>query len=210
MNQRAGRRWTAGLLTVAVLLATIGFLLFRSDSDDTPSNASRVAPDGGPSPTDEIPFPPVTKRATRRQVEAFGVLRTPPEGLPAGTIDASRPIAFGVNPYLAQRLRTATRATYWLVPGNGFLCIAVIERPQESPGTSCATTGQALANGVAITLGDRADAGRTVVGVAPDGTQRVRLVTSGAVVTAPVAGNVFSVTDRASRPPDRIVLLRHG
>lgn len=148
-------------------------------------------------------------RAEPRQLRRFALLRTRPEGLPARTRGVLREPIAGMNWGLAQRVPVALPGTYWLVPGDGYLCIVgQADRAAPGVGTTCARTEQAVAHGVAtVTLAPpgaavRVAQPRLVVGVAPDGAREVGVHTRGVVVTAPVIEGAFVLRDAATAPPD--------
>lgn len=148
-------------------------------------------------------------RAEPRQLRRFALLRTRPEGLPARTRRILHAPIAGTNWGLAQRVPVALPGAYWLVPGNGYLCI-VGQADLASPGvgTTCARTEQAVEHGVAtVTLAPPSAAvriakPRLVVGVAPDGAREVLVHTRGVVVTAPIVESAFVLRDAATAPPD--------
>lgn len=207
---QAGRRVRAGLLALVVAVGGLGLWL-APGGDDRPATApspSAEAPPSSPrSAPAAIPRPAMAKRVETRQARAFAVLRTPPEGVPATVVSPSREVPFGLNTRLAQRLRVAVDGTYWLVPGNGYLCILRVERPGSPGASSCTTSARALTNGIALTtISPRGYERRIIVGAAPDGARLARVHTSGTVAVAPVVRNAFALTDRAADPPDRVTL----
>lgn len=142
----------------------------------------------------------------------FALLRTQPEGLPARVQRVLRAPTFGLNWKLAQRIPVALPGAYWLVPGNGYLC--VVARESLGVGTTCAPSSEALQHGIASititpfrpTRGVRPS--RLIVGAAPDGTREVLVHTHGAVETAPVVNEVFVSRDSVDAPPDFLALRR--
>jgi hypothetical protein len=153
----------------------------------------------------------VIARADPRQRASFALLRTEPEGLPGRVRRILRAPIMGMSWRLAQRLPVSLSGAYWLVPGNGYLCV-VDQGSLGNPavGTTCARTAHALAHGIAsITVAMPNDAAhvvqsRLIVGVAPDGAHEVQVHTHGVVATAPVVGTTFVLRDALIGPPDRL------
>jgi hypothetical protein len=209
----AGASWThwASSLPLLVLLVLALGACGSSATSDRPRDDTAAPPaDAAAAPTD-LRRQPAIARADPRQRANFALLRTPPEGLPARVgrlLDA--PIV-GMNWRLAQRIPVNLSGAYWLVPGDGHLCI-VDHGSLGNPaaGTSCARTADALTQGVAsITVtrphaGVYADEARLIVGVAPDGADEVRIRTRDAVARAPVVGSTFVLRDALVAPPDKI------
>ncbi len=117
---------------------------------------------------------------------------------------------FGINWKLAQRIPIKSEGTYWLVPGNGHLCV-ISQGVMHGPGvgTTCATTSQTITHGIAdisITLPGAAHRARLIVGVAPDSVREALVHTRGAIAAAPVHHEVFVLRDSTLNPPDMISL----
>jgi len=160
----------------------------------------------------------VVARAERRQRAAFALLRTRPEGLTSATRRLLGPPIFGMSYGLAQRIPVALTGGYWLVPGNGHLCI-VEQGSMGSPGagSTCARTADAVAHGIADTTVKRGGPGgggalagpaRLIVGVAPDGTRAVLVHTRGRMARVPVVDGTFVLRDGVVAPADRFVAVR--
>jgi hypothetical protein len=201
------------LLTVA--LAGCG----RSSADDVPPSATAtLAPSTTatrPRPDPENPYAaPVISRAQPRQLAAFALLRTPPEGLSAATQRILRRPVFGINWKLAQRIPIKSDGTYWLVPGDGHLCV-ISQGVMHGlgVGSTCAATSHAIAHGIAdisITLPGAAHPARLIIGVAPDGTREALVHTHGTIAATPVHDEVFVLRDSTLAPPDVISLRSTG
>jgi hypothetical protein len=210
----AGAGWTqrSGSLSLLVLLlAALGACGGSSTTSDQPRDGTAAPPaDAAAAPAD-LRRRPVITRADPRQRANFALLRTRPEGLPARVRRLLKAPIVGMNWSLAQRIPVNLAGAYWLVPGNGHLCI-VDQGSLGNPaaGTSCARTADALAQGIAsITVtrphdGVYAEEARLIVGVAPDGADEVRIRTRDAVARAPVAGSTFVLRDALVAPPDKI------
>lgn len=119
---------------------------------------------------------------------------------------------FGSNWKLAQRIPVTLRGAYWLVPGNGYLCvISHGSMASNTTGTTCAPTWYAVEHGVVdVTVagaapGSRVPPARLIVGVAPNDAHRVVVRTRGAVETAQVVKDMFVLRDSIVAPPDSIV-----
>jgi hypothetical protein len=160
---------------------------------------------------DEHPYAvPIALQVQPRQLAAFALLRTPVEGLPAATQQVLRRPIFGINWRLAQRIPVKSRGVYWLVPGNGHLCvISQGAMGGRGVGTTCETTAQAIAHGIAdigITLPGPGHRVRLIVGVAPVGTRQALVHTLGETAVIPVHAGVFVLRDSTLAPPDGISL----
>src|SRR4051812_38045855 len=106
------RSATATALGAALLLASL-----------PGCGASSSTPEGDAAAPRSVAPPPVLRRVSARDADAFALLRTRPEGLPAAVRQALRTPIVGENWALAQRIDTAAPGRYWLVPGIGHLCI---------------------------------------------------------------------------------------
>lgn len=115
-----------------------------------------------------------------------------------------------MNWKLARRLEVKSKGTYWLVPGNGHLCvISEGVMGSQGVGTTCATTAQAISHGIAdisMTLPGTPHRFRLIVGVAPVGTTEVVVRTHGATSSAQVHNGAFVIRDSILAPPDTISL----
>lgn len=209
---RASRRVSAGSLAAlaALLLAVNG-----CGSSATDSRPARPAPAASTASgaAGDLTAHPVVQRVDPRLRARFALLRTPPEPLPARTRRIMGPPTLGVNWRLAQRIPVALAGAYWLVPGDGHLCV-VSQGDAGTPGVGsvCARNAQALRHGIAdVTIARATPAtggrpARLIVGVAPDGARAVRVHTHGAVSEAAVVDALFVVRDAVDRPPDGIEL----
>jgi hypothetical protein len=115
---------------------------------------------------------------------AFKLLRTvAPTPMPPDVADAvGSPQRFGRNPALARSIQTPT-GKGWVIPGDGFLCIAVPD-PVDGWGTTCLPTAVAAQRGLGIGL--TAANGKSVETLlVPDGAAATRLL--GDVSTTPLA-----------------------
>lgn len=196
-SARGRRLVLAGLAALAVL----GALALRSvavQPDARPVARPRPA-------TGAIARPPELL-VDRRQLAAFAVLRSPTVGMPATVPRQDVRTLLDLDPALAHPLPTAPRGRFWVVPGRESLCLLDVGQAGQVV-SSCVQTADALRHGVALTLIDAST--RRIVGVAPDGTRRVRIRTDRAsVTTARVVSGVFDHRDHSRRPPDRFALMR--
>jgi hypothetical protein len=155
----------------------------------------------------------VVAKVEHQQLANFALLRTPPEGLPTAVRRILKAPVFGSNWNLAQRIPVTISGAYWLLPGDGYLCV-VSEGSMGSPtvGTTCARASQARQHGIAaITVvravpGSHVAAGRLIVGLAPDSAHQVVVHTAGSAETVPVLDEVFVLHDSIVAPPDFFVL----
>jgi hypothetical protein len=215
LGQRCDRRVRRACLGS---LAALGLLVGGEACGDQGASqpAPRTAPLTAPVAPGPLPRFRTVTRVEPRQRAAFALLRTPSEGIPAGTRRRlGRPLVGG-SWRLAQRIPVALPGAYWLVPANRHVCV-VAQRSAgaHGPGTTCARTADAVAHGVAhVTIrGVGPDAApahprrsRLIVGVAPDGARRVLVRTRGEVATVPVVHGTFVRRDANPAPPDDLRL----
>jgi len=220
LRTNAGRRLGAGPLAALVLAALLAAAPGCGASGAGRPVATPVAPGTAAPASGGLAGmrAPVVARVEPRQRDGFALLRSHPEGLPPRTRRLlGRPL-FGMSWRLAQRIPVALPGRYWLVPARRHLCV-VEEGSLGSPGagSTCATTADALAHGLAdITVKRRGSAGagapvgpaRLIVGVAPGGARAVRVHTRGRVRTVPVENGTFVLRDALVAPPDRFELRR--
>ncbi|MEZ5078240.1 MAG: hypothetical protein R2725_12465 [Solirubrobacterales bacterium] len=195
-----GRRPLAALLAAAVAALVA---------------ATAVALSGGSGPRgDSAGAHPAAASAqssiSSDQLIAFPVLGEPGESLPGQLRQLGRPLP-GMRWGRARRLPVDLDGVAWVVPGTRFICLVVL-----SAGTGtrfCAPTAQAVREGIAGVfirvpeapwIGDSEQ--RVIVGLAPSGSQRMRIYTNGRATTAPVrADGVFVLRDGLHDPPERSV-----
>ena len=152
----------------------------------------------------------VLVRPDRLQAKSFALLRTRPEGLPAATQRLLISGRFGVNWNLAQRIPVAFSGAYWLVPGDGYLCI--VSRIPTTPGAgmACNETWRARSEGLAtISFSSEKSTSpsvREMVGVTRDGARSVLVHTGSKVKSIPVVNGIFALRDSAATPPDRLTV----
>jgi hypothetical protein len=204
--------WPLALGFVTITLASCGGSRVGDASPSTaahkPLLSTNVARSG---PNAQKPYDiPVVRHVQARQIDAFPLLRTPAEGLPIATQRILRRPAFGINWNLARRIPTKLSGSYWLVPGDGYLCV-VSQGVMHGPGvgTTCAQTAEAIAHGIAdisITLPGTPHRARLIVGVAPVGTRQVLVRTEGKLSVAMVHHGVFVLRDLLLLPPDTVTL----
>lgn len=210
VSLRAGRRISIGLLVLASAGAIILWQTLRHDGASlsakvaTGSHRDSLATEPG---IGNPRVAPSIQRVQHQQSSNFSLFRHPPEGLPAATRKILGRPAYGMNWSLAQRL--PVRGDYWAVPGNGYLCV-VEQANSGASSRACAPTKYVVAHGVGIvSIGaghSRSSGHRLIVGVAPNGTRQVLVHTDGSVATVPVVGNVFTLRDSSSNPPERLTL----
>lgn len=208
------RRICAGSFAVLVLTAALVGALGCGSSETASTAAATATPSTPPARAGGPAERPPIERLQPRQRAHFALFRTPPEPLPAATRRIMRRPTFGMNWSLAQRIPVALAGAYWLVPGDGHLCVVTQDvAGVEGVGSVCARTAQTIRHGIAnvtVHRGTAATGGRPArltVGVAPDGARGVRVHTRGAVSAAPVVDHLFVVRDATDRPPDSIELV---
>ena len=145
-------------------------------------------------------------RADAEQIASFYLLSTQPEGLPVAIAQVLRqhPMS-GLNWDLAQKLPGHMRQPFWIVPGKDTLCILTQDK-SRAINLSCRTTAEAVLHGVAaVTIRSmssrRNDAGRSIVGLAPNNARWVLVRTGRTQSSAPIRQHVFVVVDSVPRPP---------
>jgi hypothetical protein len=144
------------LATCAIAaLATTGVALVAS-ADPAPNNTSVTAVTMRAANTPTTAVTAVQPDAAA----SFKLLRTtPPTPMPADVIAGiGSPERFGRNPALARAIKTPT-GTGWVIPGDGFLCIAIPD-PVDGWGSTCLPTDVAAVRGLDIGL--TAADGRTI------------------------------------------------
>jgi hypothetical protein len=216
ISAKVSWRACASSLAVLSLLAGTGGCGMSQTSDTRRPDGARSSPQTAPAPRKPTPDEPyayrVITRVEHRQLANFALLRTRPEGLPARTQRILGTPTFGLNWRLAQRIPVALPGAYWLVPGNGYLC--VVAQEGMGVGTTCAPTSEAVEHGIAsITVTPPGPAShippsRLIVGVAPDGAREVLVHTHGAIATVPVVDEVFVLRDSVAAPPDFLTVRR--
>jgi hypothetical protein len=162
--------------------AATGVALAAEGDGTVPTKASVVAP-----PTTAV------LSVDPGAAAAFKLLRTtPPSQMPADVAAmVASPDRFGRNAALARAIETPT-GTGWVIPGAGFLCIAVPD-PVDGWGTSCVPTKVGVRRGLAIGL-TAADGRSTETLLVPDGATAEKVV--GPVSTGAPAATVASVRKR--------------
>jgi hypothetical protein len=177
---------------------------------DAPSSAARSTTAARPPHTPNPYATPIIRHVEHRQLAAFPLLRAPSEGLPIATQRILRKHAFGINWNLARRIPTKLEGSYWLVPGNGYLCvISQGVMHGRGVGTTCAQTAEAVAHGIAdisIALPGTPHRARLIVGVAPTRAREVLVHTQGKVSVAAVHQGVFVLRDSILSSPDTMAL----
>ncbi len=100
-------------------------------------------------------------------------------------LDQGAPGHVGLNPALARRAATPA-GDMWVVPGNGYLCLAL------AGCLTCAPTESAAKRGMITWTSRRATGQGIVRGLVPDGVEKITLVTAnGASIAVQVSENVF-------------------
>lgn len=141
------RRQKTTALVVAAVSAVGGTLWIATTS------GADTASDSAPATTTTSAAPTTAVAVVQSDIQASFVLfrDRPPSPMPPDVaVQVGSPAAFGRNPDLARAIKTAT-GTGWVIPGDGYLCIAVPD-PVDGYGTTCATTADAVRHGLAITL----------------------------------------------------------
>jgi hypothetical protein len=202
------RRYVCSLSAI-LLLMCIGAC--GASSANHASNYNR-APSSLPKASSSISDPQavrVVAKVEPQQLANFALLRTPPEGLPTAVRRVLGNPVFGSNWNLAQHIPATASGAYWLLPGNGYICVVSDgSMGSNTIGTVCARASQARQRGIAAIAvaravpGSHVKAGRLIVGLAPDDTHQVVVHTRGSTETVPVHDEVFVLHDSTAAPPD--------
>jgi hypothetical protein len=138
----------------------------------------------------EAPSPAPVTAVEPEARAAFKVLRNvPPAQMPAEAVEQVGSSArYGRNAALARKISTPT-GDGWVIPGRGYLCIA-IEDPGIGWGTTCLPTAVAAQRGLGIGLTDAAGRSKETL-VVPDGK-------SAAAIDGPVS-SVARVASASTR-----------
>ena len=137
------------------------------------------------------------------------IFRLDAAGLPEPLAKKLSPAPSGVNWSLEQLIEEDV----WAVPARDRVCI-VQQESQGAISVTCTRPNRVISHGIFVaSLKDPSMHGpgprREIVGLAPDGTHRVRLITSGhKTVTIPVRRNVFVQRDNIPASPQTVTLLR--
>lgn len=116
----------------------------------------------------EAPTPSPIAAVEPEAREAFRLLRdVAPSAMPADVVEQVGSSArYGRNPALARKISTPT-GDGWVIPGKGYICIAV-DDAGYGWGTSCVPTEVAARRGLAIGLMDASGRSKETL-VVPDG-----------------------------------------
>lgn len=189
------------VLTIAALAlttATAGTSLAVADSTpDTQAvnaeTAAAVLTTAAPGSALAVPVATVDPRA----VKAFKLFKDqPPSPMPADVAEGvGSSQKYGRNAKLARAISTP-HGKGWVIPGRGYVCIAVPVDVADGYATSCQTTQVAVTNGLQIGVGGHnATDDMQVTTVAPIGSDVVAIEPDGAVTDAPTnSSDVSNIT----------------
>jgi hypothetical protein len=152
-TQRA--RTTIAIALVGLLAVLLGAIAYASTAS---AGASHAATATRPNELPAI-------------MAHFALLRNPASDPPPtelATAVAKAPSSYGLN-LAAARHASATNS--WLVPGNGWLCIAASDA--EGLGMSCTNATSAEAGELTLIERSQASGEERVIGASPDGYPRV-------------------------------------
>lgn len=108
------------------------------------------------------------------------------------------PTRYGRNVSLARAIETVT-GTGWVIPGDGYLCLAVPD-PVDGYGTTCAPTEVAVRQGLALTLsGNLPDGKAAETLVVADGVRALRDTDGRSRSVDPSLGVVSVLNDDAGQ-----------
>src|SRR5918995_6105262 len=123
---RPGRLQAALVAFLLVLSLMIWQVLAQDSANERGSvETQKQSPQRRSQPGGQVP---VIDRLSRQQREAFSLLRSPPEGLPARVTEALHQPSYGMNWRLAQRMPVELPVDFWAVPGRGAICIVGQEK----------------------------------------------------------------------------------
>lgn len=167
---------TAGL--TAVLLAAIAY------ANTTAGAVSKAA-----GPANQMPA----------IIDHFAVLRSSESSAPPpelATAVSKAPASYGLQ--LAAARRSASTES-WLVPGNGWLCIAA--RDADGLGMSCTSAASAEAGELTLSERSQVTGVERVLGACPDGYARVRALsdTDSGLGSAEVKESTYRLTVQNAR-----------
>lgn len=181
-------RLIAAALTLLLLLGVGTAWAAVDGTTDTTGTASTLQADGllgGGAPTSAVPDVQAAISAH------FALFRDQPAtGMPADAVaQVGSPGRYGRNPDLAREIETPT-GPGWVIPGNGYLCIAVPD-PVDGYGTTCLPTDVAAQQGLSIRLWGDLPSGKTAeTMLVPDGASAVVSEPGAAAVAVPADGGV--------------------
>jgi hypothetical protein len=170
---------SAGLL--AVLLGAIAY------ASTTSTGASRAAAATTPNQLPAI-------------IDRFALLRTPASGPPPaelGSALAKAPASYGLRLAAA---RHSSNTNSWLVPGDGWLCIAA--RDADGLGMSCTSAASAEAGELTLIERSQSTGQERVVGACPDGYSTISAFGAEAttqLASSTVRENTYTLSVRGAR-----------
>lgn len=192
-------RWQLGLLLALMLSASL-------TACGNEQSQNRQALTQTPRTSNDTLLQTSDGRLPHVLSDSFALLRTPPDDIPPRVRKAlSDPIP-GMSWSLARRVPVSAASTYWLVPGVENLCVVATTPKSSTIGTVCASTGEALRNGIANTSLDPTSGRRIIVGVVPKGTRTVLIRSGSLTASARVHRGHFVLRDSVASPPDRVTL----
>jgi hypothetical protein len=206
-------RRTLALAAIGTALPVgVGAAVVALVHDAPPQQRSLTAPlgagpDGRLIDRTPLPRPPESLLAGYSRLrDAAGPQERDDARMRRATRDAGR--RFGLDPSAARVLTRIDGNRLWLVPGNGFACLAV-EEPE--PGGQVALSCDAEA--VVLRAGLRVNDGKTIYGVLPDGIDKIEVTDDdGFRHVEPVSHNAYVLRNASAtvRYPvgDRIEMFR--
>jgi hypothetical protein len=200
--EKAGRpvsSWRLGLVLALALFAISAGCGGQRASTASPSSSDRPPQD---IPASESPSSDIFSRESAD----FGLLRTPPDGIPFAIRRTLKIPVHGMRWNLARQIPVSIPGAYWLVPGTRDLCIVAVSTDSPSVGTVCATIAQALLHGIANTSLDPTSGIRTIVGIARDGTRSVAMQSAKSSTSIRVRHGLFTLRDSVAEPPSDFIL----
>lgn len=167
--RRVSRRSVVlALLAAAVPVTVTGTVVTLSDAP--PPREAPLPPLGAGPSGRVIPRAPLTAlpaavgAAYSRLTHAAAAAERDDAGIRRLAANAKQ---FGLSADQARVLATVNGQQVWLIPGNGYLCIALEPVGDDSGGGSCQTEAVALRDGLSVSDSD------SIYGILPDGVTQV-------------------------------------
>jgi hypothetical protein len=194
LRQRLAARMTRRTLALAAIFAVavpvgVGASVVVLRHETAPPARILTAPLGA-GPDGRLMDRPPLRHVPTSMTEAWSRLSQPPNAadrdnaLIVGWAEHAR--RFGANGHTARVMATIDGKRIWLIPGNGFVCIAVETLGARELTATCDEEAVALHDGVYVTESD------TVYGLLPDGIHQIDVTDDdGFHHTEPVTDNAY-------------------
>ncbi len=196
--RRYAKRYLVGGIAGAAVIALMLANDPSSNAGQPPTHADQIRQLDAKIAASNVVSPPVTALG-RDLGNTFRVLRASGPAMPASIVALMKhsqvAASYGVNVALARPIGSGHDA--WVIPGNTGLCLWLTD-PVDGGGVGCATTAQAAAGNLSISLvGGGAKPTAHVVGLLPDGVSTATVATAGSSsggTAVAVSGNGWETT----------------